>query len=415
MTVTFVTLDPAHFHAALVHKEMLPGVARRVHIYAPPGPDIEMHLDRMNAFQSRKENPTEWELQTTIAPDFLQRFLHDRPGTVVVLAGRNRTKIDAMLTCVEAGYHVLADKPWIVRRADFPKLERLLELAAEKQRIVHDIMTERFEITSILQRELVRDRLFFGTIVEGTLDQPAVRMESVHALKKSVAGKALRRPVSFFDIAEQGDALADVGTHLVDLVQWTLFPEQVVDPAEIEVQYNERWPTPIAPDDFREITGASVPAFLARDSHGNLLYPCNNRIVYRLRGVVVELIIRWDVVCPTGDTHFARYVGTNATVEVRQAGGPPKLYASAGPAGTSALFEKLGQLSEKYPGLSLNSAACNHEIIIPDSFRTGHEAHFREVAEQFLKYVTKPEQMPGWEVPNLLSKYSTTINLGAND
>ena len=37
------------------------------------------------------------------------------------------------------------------------------------------------------------------------------------------------RPAWFFDNDEQGEGLNDVGTHLVDLVQWTLFPEQAID------------------------------------------------------------------------------------------------------------------------------------------------------------------------------------------
>ena len=51
-------------------------------------------------------------------------------------------------------------------------------------------------------------------------------MESVHHLMKMVAGSVNLRPAWFFDTAEQGEALADVATHLVDLVPWTLFPGQ---------------------------------------------------------------------------------------------------------------------------------------------------------------------------------------------
>ena len=35
--VRLITLDPGHFHAALVQKEMYPGVAKQVHVYAPLG------------------------------------------------------------------------------------------------------------------------------------------------------------------------------------------------------------------------------------------------------------------------------------------------------------------------------------------------------------------------------------------
>ena len=40
-----------------------------------------------------------------------ERFLRERPGNVVILSGRNRFKIDLIRMAVEAGMHVLADKP----------------------------------------------------------------------------------------------------------------------------------------------------------------------------------------------------------------------------------------------------------------------------------------------------------------
>src|SRR5262245_12981151 len=155
--VQLVTVDPAHFHAALVHKEMPPGVSPTVHVFAPFGPDLIAHLNRLVGFNTRAANPTRWEVEVHGGRDFLQEMLALRPGNVAVLAGRNRTKIDTMRACVDAGLHILADKPSIIRPADFPKLEALLEVAESKRLVVHDMMTERHEITSILQRELIRD------------------------------------------------------------------------------------------------------------------------------------------------------------------------------------------------------------------------------------------------------------------
>ncbi len=63
----------------------------------------------------------------------------------------------------------------------------------------------------------------------GTQAEPAIEMESVHHLMKMVAGSVNLRPAWFFDTAEQGEALGDVATHLVDLVPWTLFPGQPID------------------------------------------------------------------------------------------------------------------------------------------------------------------------------------------
>jgi len=49
--VRLMAVDPGHFHAALVQKEMYPGVSERVDVYAPLGPDLTEHLNRVAAFQ----------------------------------------------------------------------------------------------------------------------------------------------------------------------------------------------------------------------------------------------------------------------------------------------------------------------------------------------------------------------------
>ena len=54
-------------------------------------------------------------------------------------------------------------------------------------------------------------------------------MESVHHLMKVVAGAVNLRPAWFFDTEEQGEALGDVATHLVDLVPLLLSPGQAID------------------------------------------------------------------------------------------------------------------------------------------------------------------------------------------
>jgi len=58
-----ITLDPGHFHAALVQKKMVTSVSPEVHIYAPDGPDLDLHLERVSSFNSRAENPTNWDLK----------------------------------------------------------------------------------------------------------------------------------------------------------------------------------------------------------------------------------------------------------------------------------------------------------------------------------------------------------------
>ena len=141
-TVHLITLDPAHFHAALVQKEMYAGVSPVVTVYAPLGADLTEHLARVARFNKRTENPTSWELNVLTGPDSLERMLREQPpGSVVVLSGRNSAKIERIERSVAHGLHVLADKPWILRSADLPRIADALAAAAEKGIIAYDIMT----------------------------------------------------------------------------------------------------------------------------------------------------------------------------------------------------------------------------------------------------------------------------------
>ena len=54
-SVHIVTIDPGHFHAALVQKSMYENVDSVVHVYAPEGMDVKLHLGRIEAFNTRTE------------------------------------------------------------------------------------------------------------------------------------------------------------------------------------------------------------------------------------------------------------------------------------------------------------------------------------------------------------------------
>src|SRR3954470_13392850 len=395
-----ITLDPGHFHAALIQKEAYPGVSNRVAVYAPLSSDLTEHMNRVARFNSRPQNPTAWELDVHASPDFLDRMVAERPGNIVVLSGRNRLKIQYIHAALEAGLNVLADKPWIIAIEDLPALEEALALAEKKGLIAYDIMTERFEITSILQRELVNAPSVFGEMVPGSEAEPAVYMESVHHLLKLVAGVPNLRPVWFFDVKEQGEALADVGTHLVDLAQWTLFPGAVLNyRKEIEVLRAKRWPTKMTAEQFRQVTG---------QPGGPLDYYCNTQVSYTMRGVHVKLDVLWNWEAPAGggDTHLAVYRGTKSRVEVRQAEAEkyvPELYV-VGDVGRE-LLAKVTELVKQYPGIAVEDHGGEFRVTIPNDYRVGHEAHFGQVARTFFGYLKNPATFPAWENPDMLAKY----------
>ena len=315
----------------------------------------------------------------------------------------------------------ITDKPWILTSADFPKLESSLADADARGVVAFDIMTERFEVTNQLQRALVHDRAVFGEMERGTPADPAVYMESVHYVKKMVAGAPNIRPAWFFEATEQGEGLNDVGTHLVDLVQWTLFPDQALDyRADIRVLAAQRWPTPIAESDFRSVTNVTrFPQTLAASVRdGTLEYYCNTLVSYTIGGIHTKLNVIWDWEPPAGggDTHFASYRGTRSRVEVRQAHEDrlqPELYVVPSRAELkaevlTALQVRISGMQAEYAGVGLEDRGAEFRITIPDSFRVGHEAHFAHVTRSFLEYLDDRTRLPAWERPNMLAKYYVT-------
>ncbi len=393
--IRFTTLHPGHFHAALVQKEMYPGVSRKVDVYAPLGTDLIDHLARVSRFNTRKENPTAWELEVHTGPDFLERMCRERPGNAVVVSGRNRGKIGRLQASLDAGLHALVDKPWILEAADLRKLEAALSTADRRGLVALDIMTERFQ-------------------------EPGVYMESVHHLMKVVAGVPNIRPPWFFDTEQQGEGLNDIGTHLVDLVQWTLFPEQALDHRQdVKVTQAQRWPTMIPRADFKRVTGEDFPDALgSRIKDGALEYFCNTLVSYTLRDVNVTLNVIWDWEAPSGsgDSHFARYRGSLSKVEVRQ--GPsdqykPALYvvpnrAADKTAVLAAVKKKLAGIQGQYPGTDVVDLGAEIRVPIPDRLQVGHEEHFAQVTRRFLQYMRDRGTLPVWERPNMLAKYYVT-------
>lgn len=296
-----------------------------------------------------------------------------------------------------------------------------MDLAEQKDLIALDIMTERYEITTILQREFVQDPEVFGTIKPGTPEEPSVYLESVHSILKSVAGKPLRRPSTFFDVEQYGEGLTDVGTHLVDLVPWILFPGQPIDAfADLNLNSAKRWPTPVSLAGFTAATDLrAFPNFLInRVQEESLPYFCNNSVSYRIRGIHVHLTTRWDLHTPDSvDSHFASFRGTRSIVEVRQVQANKtrthQLYVRPWkeedfPDLRKAVQRRCRILENHYRRLEVHDEGGELRIHVPDRYRTSHEAHFGAVTRQFLDYVLGRQRLPGWEKANMLAKYRLT-------
>jgi hypothetical protein len=408
-----IEVDPGHPHAAALHAGMLDGFSDTAHIYAPLGADLTAHLNRVAEFNRRAKNPTHWSLEVYAGPDYLQRMLREPPGNVVVLSGRNRKKIDYIDAALRSGQNVLADKPWIIEAKDLPRLEAALRTAEDKHRIAYDAMTQRFDAAYQLQRQLVSDPEIFGEPAPGTPEKPSVRMENLHALlKMSSAGPSLR-PAWYFDIRQQGEGIADVGTHLVDLVEWTLFANQSIDyRRDIQVLRARRWPTVLTREQFERVTGEKPwPDFL-RDSvkDDRLQYFTNNDAVFTIRGVHVLVSVKWEYEAPAGvkDSYFASYEGTHSRIELREGAAEhylPEVFVIPGLGYREPVLARLKAMRPS--GVVEPSGEALHVVLTPAD-RTRDENYFGLLADGFLGYVRDPKTLPAWETPNMVAKYYIT-------
>ena len=125
-------LDPGHFHAALVQKNMYAGVDEAVHVYAPAGPELDDYLRQIGSYNARAQDPTRWRVVTHTGADFLERFVADRSADVVVIAGNNRRKAEYLTRAVTAGFHTLADKPMAIDLDGCEALGRAFAPASER-------------------------------------------------------------------------------------------------------------------------------------------------------------------------------------------------------------------------------------------------------------------------------------------
>lgn len=420
--IRLITLAPGHFHAALVQKSMYPDVDSVVHVYAPKGSELDAHLALIDQYNSRAENPTHWEEVIYQGDDFLEKMLDERKGNVVVLAGNNQHKIDYISRSIDAGLHVLADKPMVINQEGFSKLQQAFANASDKKVLLYDIMTERYEINTMLQKALSQQPDFFGGLVTGSADTPAITKESIHHFFKEVSGKPLIRPAWFYDTKQQGEGLLDVTTHLVDLVQWESFPDQTIDyNRDIELVGAKRWPTTVTAEQFTQSTGLQVvPSFLseALDSDSNLAVFANGEINYKLKGIHAKVSVIWNFQAPqgTGDTHYSIMRGQYANLIIQQGKEEqykPTLYVETTGARDLQTFENtlkeaIEQLGKTYKGMAFERVGeGRYRISVDASLVTSHEEHFAQVTEKYLGFL-QSGSMPEWEVPNMIAKYYLT-------
>jgi len=135
-----------------------------------------------------------------------------------------------------------------------------------------------------------------------------------------------------------------------------------------------------------------------------------------LRGVQAKVTALWKFEAPpgAGDTHYALVRGTRCNLLIKQ--GAEQNYKPRFTSKTKLAYRLLNsrKLSAvrsptecHLAGLEVKPVGASWEVVIPDKYRVGHEQHFAQVTEKFLRFLSEGK-MPAWEVPNMLAKYYTT-------
>ncbi|MEO1257046.1 MAG: putative oxidoreductase C-terminal domain-containing protein, partial [Bacteroidota bacterium] len=243
-------------------------------------------------------------------------------GNVVVISGNNARKTNYIESSIQAGLNVLADKPMAITPDNFKTLEQLFPSAKEKGVLLYDIMTERYEITTMMQKALSQMPEVFGTLEKGSVDNPAITKESVHHFFKYVSGQALIRPAWFFDVKQQGEGIVDIATHLVDLVFWECFPNEIIQYDDLAILEARRWATELSQAQFQKVTGLpDFPDYLQEDTKEGVLHTYSNgEINFSVKDVHAKVSVIWNYQAPEGaaDTHYSIMRGTKANLVIRQ-------------------------------------------------------------------------------------------------
>lgn len=410
--IRIIQLDPTHSHAAVAQSNFLSCIDTNVYVYAPDKNAVDPYFEQINSFNTRKEHPTRWNEISYFGKDYLEKMINEKKGSVVVLAGNNRTKIDHIEQSVNAGMNVFSDKPMVINQDGFERLEIAYEQARQKRVLLFDMMTERYSLINRVQRSLMQDSLLFGQLINGTADHPAIMESSVHHFYRGGKGS---RPAWYFDVEEQGEGIVNVTTHLIDLIFWKGFPDEIIDyKSDLKVLSAREWPIQLTKEEFSAATSLNeIPSSLNRYIKDSVLQVyANGKIIYRIKEVYSEVKVEWRATMPEGgnDLRNAYAEGTKSTLLIRQEYGQkrPKLFIQKSEKISPHEFETnlnqaLIRLQTEYPGISLSKEAKSVEIIMPSELENSYVPIFTA----FIGYL-KNKDLPEWEVPNTLAKYYIT-------
>ena len=403
-----IVVAPGHFHASLLQKNGMDNVSDTVRVYSQSGSELESYKSTIEAYNTREENPTSWVLDIYEGDDFLDHIPQSDGSSFAVFAGNNKLKSDYILNCVSKGYHVISDKPMAINAEGFSKLKQAYDIADSKGLVIYDLMTERHDVQNEITRAIMSDKDIFGEV------SGKIEIEDIHHFFKQVSGKPLTRPMWYFDVRQQGEGIADVTTHFIDLIFWECFPGESIYESDVEITAATRFPTLITLDEYRAVTGAEdFPEYLQQDvKDGVLNVYSNGTIDFVVKGVPVRILMRWDYAPEpgSGDRFHEVIPGSVSSIEIVQdasTGFARKLFIRTTPE-LAAKTEVM--LKQTWPEVSIDLSGDGRYIVeIPQVYRHPHEEHFNMVGADFIDCIRKGAA-PEWEKENTLTKYHITTS-----
>ena len=133
----------------------------------------------------------------------LDELLNDRAVDAAALAPVNSERAVTAATCLEAGIHVIVDKPLATRIKD---LEALADVVKEGRSVLSLMLTLRFNPAYATARQLIREGAI-GRLVHAWMCRP-------HKLNRP------GRPGWMFSRSTYGGIIPDLAIHDLDVFRW---------------------------------------------------------------------------------------------------------------------------------------------------------------------------------------------------
>jgi predicted dehydrogenase len=141
---------------------------------------------------------------THTQPGDWKRVLHEVPCDSVAIGDYFGRRGELAIASLEAGKHIIVDKPICTRRAE---LNRIVELSSQKKLSVGCLLDLRDTGALRAMRRLIRDEAVIGEV-------HTITFTAQHPLLRAT------RPAWYFEHDKHGGTINDIAIHAIDAIPW---------------------------------------------------------------------------------------------------------------------------------------------------------------------------------------------------